>query len=195
MNNTFWITKIENYIPEHMGMPEAIEVSKTYQHIYDAFHEFNEASMDSLKAPVEDSLDSDDMAGKIVGQLISKGVAIEDIQILCDCRSSITGKVPAPSYKVAVLNSIKNVLPFSIQGQAGTEGMQALFILKQMMFDKKINSGVVSLVQKLNKGDKRIGGKDYILGDGAASLFVRQQAAKGYEILSVTVKKEESVSG
>lgn len=193
MNNTLWITKIQSYIPKHMGQPVADEVSKTYQRVFDAFHEVNETSTDLEKAPVEDIADSDEMAGKIVGQLLNEGVEIEKVQILCDCRSSITGKVPAPSYHVAVLNDIKNVLPFSIQGQAGTEGMQALVILQQMMKDKNLGSGVVSLVQKLNKGDKRVEEKEYILGDGGAGLFIERQAQSGYEILGITMKREDSV--
>lgn len=194
MNNTLWITKIQTYVPEHLGLPAVEEVSKTYQRVYDAFDEVNAHSTDEEKAPVEATLDSDDMAAKIVGDLIKDGVKIGSIQLLCDCRSSITGKVPAPSYKVAVLNDIQSVLPFSIQGQAGTEGIQAFLILEQMMYDKKLDSGVVSLVQKLNKGDKRVEENEYILGDGAAALFVEQKAKHGYEILSMAIKREEAIT-
>lgn len=185
---------IKTYIPEHMGRPVVDEVSKTYQTLFDAFHEVNEVCTDHEKAPVEVALDSDDMAVKIVGKLIEGGLVINKIQFLCDCRTSITGKVPAPSYKVAVLNSIKNVLPFSIQGQVGTEGTQSFLILNQMMYDKKLDSGAVSLVQKMNIGDRRISRNDNILGDGAAALLVEQRAEHGYELLNVVIKRNAAFS-
>ena len=132
MNDTLWITNLQIYVPESVGKTKGEEVSKTYIGVYQAYQEFNTLFEEEEKTPEEMKMDSDEMAAHVVAQLLESGTETSEIQFLVDCRSSITGKVPAPTYKVAVLNHIKSVIPISIQGQGGTEAVQALVIMKDV---------------------------------------------------------------
>jgi hypothetical protein len=194
MKDTMWITIPDIYIPKTCGNIQGNEVSETYKKVYQAYQEYNKLVEDDLELPVELEMDSDELAARMIGKLIGKGINKEDISFLADCRSSITGKVPAPAYKVAVLNDLKDITPFSIQNQAGTEVVQAIMILREMMVEKNYTMGCVSAVQKLNKGDNRKGDNVYPLGDGAASVLISKEANQGFQILDLAVRKVKDIS-
>jgi hypothetical protein len=194
MRDTIWITIPDIYIPETCGNIQGNEVSETYKRVYQAYQEYNKPAEDDLELPVELKLDSDELAAEMIGRLLRKGISKEDISFLADCRSSVTGKVPAPTYKAAVLNGLKDITPFSVQNQAGTEFFQAVMILREMMAEKNYAMGCVSAVQKLNKGDRRKEAHFYPFGDGAASVLVRREANQGFQILDLAVRKVKDIS-
>ena len=109
MRDTIWITIPDIYIPETCGNIQGNEVSETYKRVYQAYQEYNKPAEDDLELPVELKLDSDELAAEMIGRLLRKGISKEDISFLADCRSSVTGKVPAPTYKAAVLNGLKDI--------------------------------------------------------------------------------------
>lgn len=194
MKDTIWITVPDIHIPETCGTIRGNEVSETYQRVYQAYQEYNTLAEDDLELPVELEMDSDELAAEMIGKLLEKKIKKEDIGFLADCRSSVTGKVPAPTYRIAVLNDLKDIIPFSVQNQAGTEAAMAMMILKGMMAENYFTMGCVSAVQKLNRGDRRIWDNFYPLGDGAASVLVGKNADQGFQVLDVKISRVKDLS-
>ncbi len=194
MKDLIWMTIPQIYIPKTCGRLLGNEVSETYRRVYEAYQKYNELMEDNLELPVEATRDSDELAAAVVQRVMEQGAAKEDIRFLADCRSSITGKVPAPTYRAAVLGGLKDIVPFSIQNQAGTEAVQAVIILREMMREKGFAMGCVSAVQKLNKGDCRKEDNYYPFGDGAAAVLLHKNADQGFQILDVLIKKMPDVT-
>lgn len=92
-------------------------------------------------------------------------------EILFDCYSFAPVGGPAHTYKLAILNKLPRIMPIALNGQAGTEILQAIQFIKG--FKDKITDGViVTASQLVTWPDSRVSSKSYRFSDASASVII-----------------------
>jgi hypothetical protein len=134
-------------------------------------------------------MEGEELAAITIKTLI-KAYAVDDLPGgLIDCRSSTVIGCPAPSYKLGVKAGLTSILPFSLDGQAGSEALQALIFIRYME-QLKDNGVILSTVQRMVPPDTRLKENGFPLADAAASILIsltEKKFDKGFKVLSTAI--------
>ena len=166
-----WISVPTIIIPNAIISNDDKRVDSFYEQVYSAYSE-----------PYL-NLDESSVIPRLIGQENEKYV-VQCIDLLrksetenwfpslfVDCRSSAPIGGPAPTYRIIKDSGIITTLPILLQGQAGSEVLQAIILVSQMK--EHLKKGVlITALQRVVYPDSRSYHDKFQLGDAVAAIGV-----------------------
>lgn len=189
-----WMSMPMCSIPNESSGGADSDIDPLYKEIFNSLsHELQEEAP-NLKLPRVKAMSNEEFASSAISMLLNNECNGWVPDMLIDCRSSAAIGGPAPTYRLEKTIGLTTTLPILLEGQGGTEVVQALLFIKHM--EEALRKGVIlSALQRVVIPDHRRVINGYSLGDACASVgFAGSPLAfgKSFHILNALLKKRSN---
>ena len=193
-----WISVPTIIIPDPTIASGEDKADPFYEQIYTAYSEplADRDEDKSVTVPRLQSLENEEFVAQCISSLLRSKSISWIPSFIMDCRSSAPIGGPAPTYRIILKTGLTTTLPILLQGQAGSEVLQAIVFIAQM--SEALEKGIViSALQRVIYPDNRSESEKFFLADGVAVIGVASNPlafGKSFHVLGAAIVQREKMN-